>query len=336
MTTFEEAREGRGVDWRRIARRQGWTVGVWLLLLGTIVFYATLIPNFGDFQITSIAKNSLPLVYLAVAQAIIVIAGGIDLAVGAMLVLSNAVAARLMEGQPFAMTIVIAIGVIVFCALLNAGVGWVITVSKVPDIVVTLATLFIISGLALMVLPSPGGGTSEWFRALFTGSTTGSGSNFWPPLLMMAIPVAIAALFMRRTKTGLSLYATGSSPVAAYLSAINTARAKVVSYAIGGAYAALGGLSALAITGSGESRFSTGSNFTLRSVAAVVLGGVALTGGIGSVVGAAAAGIFLYTLSPVLSAMGVDPNTAQVIQGVLIVVVMMVAGIVQLRRERAE
>lgn len=324
----------QGIDWRRLARRHGWTVGVWVLLLVMIGFYATLIPRFGAFQITSIAKNSLPLIYLAIGQAVIVIAGGIDLGIGAILVLTNAVAAQLMDGQPFVVTILIAVLVILLAAVLDGLVGWIITVSKVPDIVVTLATLFIFSGIALLVLPSPGGGTSEGFRALFTGSATGTGSNPWPALAMMGAPLAFTAWWMRKTRTGLSIYATGSSPISAYLSGVNTARAKIVSYAIGGAFGALGGLSALAITGSGESRFATGAGFTLRAVAAIVLGGVALTGGIGSVVGAAVAGIVLFALSPVLSAMGVDPNTAQVIQGVLIVAVMMIAGIVQLRRER--
>ena len=300
-----------------------------------MVAYAALLPRFGAFQITSIAKNSLPLVYLAIAQAVIVIAGGIDLAAGAILVLANAVAARLMEGQTFPVTLAIAVLVIVMATVLNGVVGWIITVSRVPDIVVTLATLFIFSGVALLVLPSPGGGTSEGFRALFTGSTSGTGSNFVPPLLSMAVPLALVAWWMRRTETGLSLYATGSNRVAAYLSGVSTGRAKVVAYAIGGAFGALGGLAALAITGSGESRLATASGFTLRAVAAIVLGGVALTGGIGSVVGAAAAGIVLFTLSPFLSALGVDPNTAQMIQGVLIVVVMMIAGIVELRRQRA-
>ncbi|HJS72328.1 MAG TPA: ABC transporter permease [Acidimicrobiia bacterium] len=335
MTTVESAAGRNGIDWQQLLRQHGWTTGVWLLLFALIGFYATLIPSFGSFQITSILKNSLPLVYLAVGQAIIVITGGIDLGIGAMLVFSNALAARLMEGQPFAMTLVIAAGVILLCALINGVVGWIITVSKVPDIVITLATLFIISGMALLILPSPGGGTSEGFRAIFTGSTSGTGSNFWPSLVMLAIPVAIGSYFMRRTRTGLSLYATGSDRTAAYLSAVNVSRARIVSYAVGGAYGALGGLAALAIAGSGESRFATGSSFTLRAVAAIVLGGVALTGGVGSVVGAAAAGLVLLTLSPVLSAMGIDPNTSQVIQGVLIVVVMMIAGIVQLRRERA-
>ena len=325
-----------GAALQRNLRRYGWTAGVWLLLLLLLGWYATLIPRFGAFQITSIAKNSLPLVYLSVAQAVIVIAGGIDLSVGAMLVLTNAMAAQMMDGQPFAVTVVIALLVIVIAAAINGTVGLIIHVSKVPDIVVTLATSFILSGAALLVLPSPGGGTSGGFRAIFTGSVKGTGTNFWPPLVMFGVPLVLAALWMRRTRTGLSLYAAGSDPKAAYLSGVRTARSKVVSYAVGGAFGAMAGLSALAITGSGESRFATGANFTLRSVAAIVLGGVALTGGIGSVIGAGVAGIILFVLSPVLSAMGIDPNTAQVIQGVLIVFVMMIAGIVELRRQRAE
>lgn len=336
MTGSTASAPRQGIDWRRLAKRHGWTIGVWLLLLALIIWYSTLIPRFGAFQMASIAKNSLPLVYLSVAQAVIVIAGGIDLSVGAMLVLSNSIAAQLMDGQSFPMTLIIGVGVILLLALINGLVGWIVTISKVPDIVVTLATSFIFSGAALLILPSPGGGTSDGFRAIFTGSATGTGTNFWPALIMIAVPVAMIAYWMRRTRTGLSLYANGSDPVAAYLSAVRTAKAKIYSYAIGGAFAALGGLSALAITGSGESRFSTGANFTLRSVAAIVLGGIALKGGTGSVVGAAAAGILLFTLSPTLSAMGIDPNTAQVIQGALIVVVMMVAGILEVRRQRAE
>lgn len=323
-------------DWRTALRRYGWTTGVWLLLIALLAFYASTLPSFGSFQIASIAKNSLPLVYLAIAQAIIVIAGGIDLAVGSMLILSNAVAAQLMDGQSLGVSLLVAVLVIAMGAVLNGSVGWIIWVSKVPDIVVTLATLFIIAGLALLVLPSPGGGTSDMFRAIFTGSTTGIGTNFWPALVMMFLPMLVVAHWLKHSQNGLSLYATGSDPTAAYLSGVSTMKAKIVSYALGGAFAALGGLASLAITGSGESRFATASNFTLRSVAAIVLGGVALTGGIGSVVGAAAAGIVLFILSPVLSSLGVDPNTAQVIQGSLIVVVMMVAGIIELRRERAE
>lgn len=317
-------------------RRHGWSIGVWVLLAVLIGWYVLLIPRFGSFQVASIVKNSLPLIYLAIGQAIIVITGGIDLGAGAMLVLTNSTAATLMLDQPFAVTILIAVGIILGAAVLNGIVGAIINISRVPDIVVTLATSFIFSGLALMILPGPGGGTSPGFRIIFTGSDDGSGTNYWFSLGMLIVPVIIAALFMRRTRTGLSLYATGSDLNAAYLSGVDTRRAKVVGYAAGGAMAALAGLATVAITGSGDPRFSIGSNATLNSVAAIVLGGVALTGGIGSVVGAVAAAIIVFFLSPILSAMGIDPNTAQVVQGALIVAVMMVAGLLALRRRRAK
>jgi ribose transport system permease protein len=143
------------------------------------------------------------------------------------------------------------------------------------------------------------------------------------------------AFFARRTRTGLSIYAVGSSAVAARLAGLDVRRAKTVAYAIGGAMAALAGLATIAITGTGDPRFSIGANATLNSVAAIVLGGIALTGGVGSVLGVVATGIILIMLNPILSAMGVDANTAQVIQGALIAGVMMIGGLVALYRERS-
>ena len=336
MTTLEDLDPSTGFDWARWRRRQGWSIGVWILLVVLIAWYTLLIPRFGSFQIASIAKNSLPLSFLAVGQAVIVLAGGIDLGMGAMLVLTNSAAATLMNEQPLAVTLLMAVGIVLAAALLNGSVGWVINRSRVPDIVVTLATSFVYSGLALMILPGPGGGTSPGFRYLFTGSQTGSGSTFWPAIVMLVVPVMAVAVFMRRSRTGLSLYATGSDVNAAYLSGVDTGRAKIIAYAVGGALAAMAGLATVAITGSGDPRFSIGANATLNSVAAVVLGGVALTGGVGSVIGAVAAAIIVFFLSPILSAMGIDPNSAQVVQGTLIALVMMLAGLLALRRRRAE
>ncbi|MGI9646111.1 MAG: ABC transporter permease [Ilumatobacteraceae bacterium] len=335
-TGAEPARPNRVNPWKRRFSRHGWSVGVWLLLLGMIAWYSTLIPEFGSFQLASISKNSLPLVFLAIGQAVIVIAGGIDLSIGAQMVLANVLAARYMEDQPFAATLAIGVAVVLVIAAMNGIVGWIVHTSKVPDIVVTLATSFIISGFALWMLPSPGGGTSDGFRKIFTGSEFGSGENFWPPIILIALVTTVVALALRRTRVGLSLYATGSSDNAAYLSGVDLRRSKMTSYAIGGALAGLAGLATIAITGSGDPRASVGANATLNSVAAVVLGGIALTGGTGSVVGVAAAAIILFFLNPILSAMKIDPNTAQVIQGALIIAVMMIAGLLELRRRRAE
>jgi ribose transport system permease protein len=336
MTTVDSV---NGSDTDRFARwrsQHGWTVGVWVLMVLLIAWYAVLIPRFGAFQVNSILKNSLPLVMLAIGQAVIVIGGGVDLGIGAIMVLANSTAAVLMEGQPFAVTLLIAVGLVVVVAIANGVVGWIISVSRVPDIVITLATGFIYGGVALLVLPGPGGGTSEGIRFLFTGATSGVGSNFVMPMLVIATVTSFVAWYMRRTRPGLSIYASGSDLNAAYLSGVDTRRTKIRSYAIGGGLAGIAGLGVLALTNVGDPRFSVGSAATLQSVAAVVIGGIALTGGVGSVVGVVAAAIIVFFLDLLLVAVGFDSNSAQVVQGVLIVAVMMVGGLLEVRRRRME
>ena len=242
---------GRSAQWQRLLARNSWVLGVWLLLGALIVWYSTLIPVFGQFQIVSISKNSLPLIYLAIGQAIIVIAGGIDLSLGSLLLLSNVLAARFMDEQSLGVVFLVAVGVIVGLALLNGLTGYVISISGVPDIVVTLATSYIWSGLALWILPSPGGGTAPEMRWLFTGSPSGIGGGYGLPILMIAVPALLVYFVSRHTRTGLSLYAIGSHPVAARLAGLNVRQAKIVSYAIGGAMAGLAGLATVAITGFG-------------------------------------------------------------------------------------
>ena len=310
--------------WSRELGRNGWVLGVWLLLGLLVVWYGSLIPAFGTFQITSISKNSLPLVYLAIGQAMIVIAGGIDLSLGSLLILTNALAAKYMDEQGLAVVLGTGFALILGISLLNALVGWVIHASGVPDIVVTLATSYVWSGLALWILPSPGGGTAPEFRWLFTGSPSGIGGTYVMPLLMMLIPAAAIFLVSRHSHLGLAMYAIGSNREASRLAGLDVRKAKIASYAIGGGMAALAGLATIAITGTGDPRFSVGAIATLNSIAAVVLGGVALAGGSGSVPGVVPAGVILIMLNPILSAMGINPNNVQIIQGVMIAGVMMI------------
>jgi len=320
-------------SWRRWVQRHGWTVGIWILLVVLVVWYSTLIPKFGGFQFSTIINGGTAWIFLAAAQAIVVIAGGLDLGVGGMLVLTSAAAAQFMDGQSLAVSIVLAVIILIGAAALNGFVGWIITVSKVPDIVVTLGSLYIYQGLALMMLPKVGGGSSDGFRWLFTGSATGIGTNPWPAVVMIIIPIAAVAWWMGKTANGLSLYAVGSDKTAAFLSGVNAARTKIVSYAVAGAFGAMAGFSTLAIAGVGNAT-TEGGNLTLNSVAAIVLGGVLFTGGVGSLIAVVPAALILFFFNPILSALGVNPNQAQVIQGVLIVVVMMVAGLIEWRRRR--
>ncbi len=325
--------DARSVVWRRRVQRHGWTVGVWLLLAILVAWYATLIPRFGSFQASTIIAGGTAWILLGVAQAVVVIAGGLDLGVGGMLVLSSAAAARFMDGQPLGVVIVIALAIILAVTILNGFVGWIITASKIPDIVVTLGSLFIYQGLALMVLPKVGGGTNGTFRWLFTGSPHGIGANPWPAIVVILVPVLVTAWWMSKTRSGLSLYAVGSDATAAFLSGVRDVRTKIVSFAVAGALSALAGFSSVSISGVGNPT-TDGGVLTLNAVAAIVLGGVVLTGGVGSVIAVVPAALILFFFNPILSALGVDPNRAQVVQGILIVLVMMAAGLLEWRRIR--
>jgi len=332
-TTPATSRRLGSTELKRWVQRHGWTVGIWVLLLALVAWYTTLIPRFGGFQTSTIITGGTAWIFLGVAQAVVVIAGGLDLGVGGMLVLTSVAAAQFMDGQSLGVIIVMAIVIVLAAATVNGFIGWIITVSKVPDIVVTLGSLYFYQGLALMVLPKVGGGTSGSFRWIFTGSQNGIGSNPWPAIVVISIPVIIVAWWMGRTKSGLSLYAVGSDKTAAFLSGVNDAKTKIVAFAVAGAFAALAGFSSVSISGVGNPT-TDGGTLTLNSVAAIVIGGVALTGGIGSVLAVLPAAMILFFFNPILSALGVDPNRAQVIQGILIVLVMMIAGSLEWRRSR--
>ena len=130
---------------------------------------------------------------------------------------------------------------------------------------------------------------------------------------------------IRRLKPGLALYAVGSNRDRAYLSGINVSATRIMAYAFSGAFAALGGLALTAASGLGDPH--SGDIYTLNSVAAVVLGGVSLLGGVGGLIGPIVAAFVLTLVKTVLIIKQVDQNWAQVIQGALVVLVVMVGGL---------
>jgi ribose transport system permease protein len=335
MTTVEEAgglARRRGFDVRRIASRHGWTIGVYLLLLLLIIAYIwALAPvAFTSFDLKTIVIGALPLAFAAMAQAVIVISGGIDLSLGVMVAVINVLAARLMENESFATSLLIAVGLMFVGILLGFINGGLIVLTGVPDIVVTLAMSFVWGGVALLILRTPGGGAPAEFQAL------GTGVFFleWIPAgaVIIALVLALVWLPIRWRRPGFAIYAVGSNRDRAYLSGVNVATTRVTAYAIGGFFAGMGGLAATATTGIGTPY--AGTFITLNSVAAIVLGGVSLAGGKGGVVGPVAAAFCLTLVPSIMVFQGIDPNYGQVIQGALIVIVVMLGGLLLLREKR--
>ena len=311
-------------------RQNTWTLGLIVFLAILLAFTKFIQPTYGVTGVQGLAISVLPLALAAVGQAIVVISGGIDLSIGSMMALTSVVAASLMKGQSEEFGIAVFVGVIVLGLVLGAINGSVVVLTRVPDIVVTLAMSFVWAGCALLVLKSPGGGASVWLKDLLKGSL----GNEWVPrsAVGLILIVGVTWIAIRRSKAGLQIYAIGSDRLAAFRSGVSVGRTKIGAYALLGVFAALGGLSLTASTGIGT---PVPGPYTLLSVAAVVLGGVSLAGGRGGVVGPVLAVVILQLIRTDMTFLRFDPNLAVVAQGVILIGVVMIGSFVQVRRQRA-
>ena len=331
-TTADTTVDSHGRDWRRLARRHGWTVGLALLFLAMCLYWrsATIRP-WSSFDVQSLCIDALPLAFAAMGQAIVIISGGIDLSIGSLMGLVNVLAAKYMvtdlttvTPRSFQHAIVVALLLIGFGFLAGALTGLIIQVTKVADIIVTLAMLFVWAGIALAVLQVPGGGAPLEFSSLVTTDTVIT--NWVPkPLVILLVAYALIWLTIRWRRPGLALYAIGSNRPRAHLSGVNVPFTRVMSYALSGTFAALGGLALTAAVSTGDPH--AGDIYTLNSVAAVVLGGVSLLGGVGGLIGPIIGAFVLTLVKTILVIRGVDQNWAQVIQGTIIVLVVMAGGL---------
>jgi ribose transport system permease protein len=328
VSTVESVREHGALTWRRITSRHGWTIGVLVLLALIFPYWRSLSQQEAQFDMQALAIDMLPFSLAAMAQAVVVISGGIDLSVGSLMGVFNVLSAKYMVDMSFRGALLYALGLIVLGALMGAFTGTLIVVSRITDIVVTLAMLFVWGGVALLILEIPGGGAPQGFLDLGIGTTA---TTWLPtPFLLLAGAYCLVWLPLRRSRPGLALYAVGSHRNAAYLSGVNVARARVSAYALSGAFASMGGLALTATSGLGDP--NAGTIYTLNSVAAVVLGGVSLAGGVGGLIGPIAAAAILTLVKTVLILRGTDPNYAQVYQGLIIIGVVTLGAVAQRRR----
>ena len=198
-------------------------------------------------------------------------------------------------------------------------------VTRVADIIVTLAMLFVWQGAALAVLTIPGGGIPPRLGTLVNVDTVGT---TWLPaaLVLLIVIVAVIWIPIRTTRAGPRAVRDRVEPQRGLPRRRQRRRPRGSrAYALSGAFAALGGVALTAASSLGDP--NSGRIYTLNSVAAVVLGGVSLLGGVGGLVGPIAAAFVLTLVKTILILKSVDQNWAQVIQGAIIVGVMMVGGL---------
>jgi ribose transport system permease protein len=310
-----------------------WTLGLAVLLAALLLATKLIQPGFGASGLDSLARAALPFALATIGMAIVVLAGGIDLSIAAMMAVASVTGAVLMQGATDAQSVAVVIGVLLLGLAMGAINGFLIVVSKVPDIVVTLAMLFVWQGVALLILNAPGGGAAPWLRTIAAGGLPLPGLDWLPRgVIFLAAVTALIWLPIRRSKLGLRLYAIGSDPLAAFRSGVPVGQTRIVAYALCGLFAALGGLSVTMGTGIGE---PIPGPYLLASVAAVVLGGVVLGGGRGGLLGPILAVFILRTVRMDLTLLSVDPNVAAIIEGSIMVAVVMFGAVLATRGRKA-
>lgn len=309
----------------RQARMSTWMVVA--LLVVAIGVNASVQSNFfSSYSMRSTTATLVPLVLVALAQAIVVIGGGIDLSIGASVTVASVTAVVLMDGQESRLWLgaLAAIGVGALCGLVN---GLIIALLRLQPIIVTFATSSVFAGAALLVLPTPGGSVPGSLTRAYRDSVAGVPTGAWLLLLALVLWWALS-----RTRLARHVYAVGGDPAASYASLIPVVRVQVLSYVLCGALGGLAAIALLANSGSGDP--FVGLDMTLDSVAAVVIGGIALAGGRGSGIGAAAGAVTLALIENSIFFAGVSTNYRPLASGLVIIAALALSAFTMADRRR--
>jgi ribose transport system permease protein len=295
-----------------------------IILAGMAVLYVGLFYNQlsrfpGNFELTSVVNTSMPLVFAAVGQSIVVLTRGLDLSVGGMIDLTNGLAATHMHAGTGSMLgwslVVLLVG-----AAGGAINGVLVAYGRLQPILVTLATLSIYQGLAIKVLPEPGGAVPLEYTKILANPNGPTG------LVFVAV-VAVVWFVFRRTRLGVDVYAVGNDEQAARAHGVQVRRVKIAAYLLSGVFAAAGGLFLAATTTAGDA--TSGDVFVLTSIAAVVLGGISFFGGRGSAIGTVAGAFILTLLINVLFFANINPLYQSFFQGLFLVVAVLLGTLIR-------
>ena len=271
------------------------------------------------------------LILVAVGEAIVIITRSVDLSVGSIVGLTAYAAGELFIHFPGIPIVLVFVLTILAGAVLGLVNGLLVALGKVPALVITLGTLYAYRGLAVLWAGSNRVNASQFPKGFL--SLGNSSLVFLPYLFIFALVVVlITGWYLRNRRAGRELYAIGSDPAAAELYGLRVPRRIIVAFVLSGALAGFGGILSDAFYGTTDSQ--TGSGFELLAVGAVVIGGVAIFGGSGSVYGAAIGAMLLFTINRALPILGIQDFWQQAVVGVLIIGAIVLDRLLALRTLR--
>jgi ribose transport system permease protein len=330
-----------------LAQNRGF-VGALALLAALYLVYNLLHPSgVSAAVLVQNANESVAIAFVAMAQTVPVLLGGLDLSVGAVMTLANCIASEVLHGSPLQ----ILLGMVLTLAA-GAGFGLIngliVVYGRLQPIITTLATGAIAIGLALIVRPSPGGSVDDDLSWALTnqlvdfadtyGLADGGDASWFQPIAWIPVPllilIGVAVLVwipFRRSVTGRTVYAIGSAEGAAYMSGLPIARAKIAAFTLAGFFAACGGLYLAIQTSSGNADVTQAGAYTLNSIAAVVLGGTSLLGGVGGAIASLVGALILRVISFYFRILSIDPLLQPLIEGIVLLAAVSLGALRTLR-----
>jgi ribose transport system permease protein len=299
---------------------------IFLVLAVLLVLIAAANPFFLEpAGFLAFVKRAAPLVILAAGQYFVIVSGEFDLSVGSLVTVQVVVAARLIDGEETATWPVLAL-LIVIGLLVGLANGVITTGLRVPSFITTLGMMLVLSGAVfLWTGGAPRGALSETFRMF---GRKDLGAVPWSVLILLVM--GGAAIMLMRSDFGKRLMATGDNERAAGLSGVRVNRTRILAFVISGLAAAVAGI---LLGGFAGVSAQVGQGLEFQAITAVVLGGVALGGGRGSVVAAMAGALTLEALFTLLNLYGISGALEYAVQGVIIIAAV-AAGAVRLPFKR--
>lgn len=279
------------------------------LLLGAVFWVQPRAMSYTGLNL--LLNLAVPIALATMAQLVIIAVDDIDLSLGAFVSFVACVAATFLNDAPALGALILAASVGAYAAL-----GALIEARRLPAIVVTLGMSFVWAGLAILVLPTPGGAAPPWLRALMTVR---------PPVAPMAIVACVLLalvghLVVTRSSTGTLLRALGGNARAVARAGHDLVRLRALAYALAGCFGVLAGLALVGLATSADANIA--GRYTLLSIAGVILGGGEFTGGRVSPVGAVVGALTLTLAASFLSFLRLSPDWQIGAQGVILILVL--------------
>lgn len=317
------------IRWHYIAFRNPYLFALALLVLAILVNFIFQPNLFQRSTLNSNMRVFLPLILVAAGQAVVILGGGIDISVGSIVSIVNAILATQLGPNATADKTALMLVAVLFVGMAAGAVnGFFTSILRLQPIITTYATSFLFAGIALFILPSPGGGVPGGISTFYRETTP-----LGLPLTLYVIPVILIVWYLvRQTRYGGYLYAVGGKADAAYETAVPVNAVQFSTYVISGLMSAIGGIALTLLVGSGNA--TIGDQLTLTSITAVVIGGTALRGGVGGIAGAVIGAFVIRLLQNIISFANVSTWWQTFVNAAIIVLALAAPGVISLFRRK--